>query len=203
MSKRPRHFMTPFSLIFSGLDVRSAINEINNNGHLFGELNARKNAGQVHAEMDDIWLRYGEIPQDGDYSKIANEHDSVWLKGLSACKRLCFDVMALVDGERLGGVLITRLPVGGRILPHTDSGWHAEYYDKYYVPIKNEKGAKFCFDNGDIEPNIGDVWGFDNSHTHWVNNDSNSERIAMIICIKQSKYNKKGALCLGDTQQQQ
>jgi hypothetical protein len=193
--------MKPFNRIFRGLNVRGAAKEVEANYHLFGELNARKNASPIHAQMDDIWLRFAEIPPDGDYSKITDEHDSVWLKNLPECMRICFAVMSMVDGERLGGVLITRLPPKGKILPHTDSGWHASYYDKYYVPLKNESGADFCFDNGTIKPDIGDVWGFDNSHAHWVNNDSDSDRIAMIICIKQDKYNRKGALCLGQQQQ--
>ena len=49
-------------------------------------------------------------------------------------------------------------------------------------------GAVFGFEDGDINPDSGDVWKFDNSKPHWVSNDSNSERIAMIICIKHSNY---------------
>jgi hypothetical protein len=137
--------------------------------------------------MDDIWLRYGDISamiESGDYSKIAEEHESIWLKDLPHSKKICADVMKIVGGDRLGGVLITKLPAGGRINPHTDSGWHAEYYDKYYVPIKNAKGSVFGFVDGDIEADVGEVWKFDNSITHWVTNNSDSERIAMIICIK-------------------
>ena len=59
-----------------------------------------------------------------------------------------------------------------KILPHTDSGWHAEYYDKYYIPIQNEKGSVFCFDSGSIDPERGDVWAFNNSYSHWVENNS-------------------------------
>lgn len=191
--------MKAFNKIYNGLDIKAALNELEYNSFLFGEFNARKET-PVHAQMNDIWLRYGDISdmvKSGDYSEIANEHDSVWLKDLPACKKLCFDVMALVDGERLGGVLITRLPVGGEILPHTDSGWHAEYYDKYYVPIKNKKGSVFGFDEGDIEAQAGEVWAFDNSNLHWVRNNSEEDRIAMIICIKQSKYTKSGHLIKG------
>lgn len=170
------------------VDTKMALAELEANSHLFGEFNARKLApNSPHSEMIDIWLRYGDISEmikTGDYSKISDMHDSIWLKSLARCKDICFEVMAMVRGERLGGVLITKLPPGGKILPHTDSGWHAEYYDKYYVPIKNDKGAVFGFEDGDIESEAGDVWKFDNSITHWVNNDSNSERIAMIICIR-------------------
>jgi len=192
--------MKAYNKIHSDLDVSLARKEIGNNADLFGEFNARKDASPVMAQMDDIWLRYGdivEVTKTGDYSKIANEHDSIWLKDLPECKKICFEIMKLVNGERLGGVLITRLPVGGEILTHTDAGWHADYYDKYYVPLENEKGSVFGFDEGDIEPDLGDVWAFDNSYNHWVKNNSNKERIAMIVCIKQEKYTRGGLLCLG------
>lgn len=191
----------PYTKIFSGLNLRSVKSELGSNYHLFGEFNARKEAGPIHADMTDIWLRYGDINEmveSGDYSKIADEHDSIWLKDLPECKKLCFQIMNMVDGERLGGVLITKLPIGGKILPHQDSGWHAEYYDKYFIPIQNAKGAVFGFESGIIDPVEGDVWAFDNSYTHWVENGSDRERIAMIVCIKQNKLNKGGALCLGE-----
>jgi hypothetical protein len=198
--------MKPFSLIAQGIDTSQAVQEILDNAHLFGEFNARKESPESpHAEMEDIWVRYGDISEmaeSGDYSTIANEHDSVWLKDLECVKRLCFDIMALVDGERLGGVLITKLAPDGMIYPHIDSGWHADYYDKYYIPIKNEDGAVFCFEEDDINPSDGDVWQFDNSHLHWVENKSKADRIAMIVCIKQSKYTRGGELCRGQQQQQ-
>ena len=188
--------MKPYNKIYHGLNSAPVRYEIFAKDKLFGEFNARKDApGSPHSEMTDIWVRYGDISgmiESGDFSKIADEHDSIWLKDLPEVKRLCFDVMALVDGERLGGVLITKLPPGGKIRPHADSGWHAEYYDKYYVPVTNGHGAIFGFNEGFINPDIGDVWQFDNSYTHWVENNSSEDRIAIIICIKQSKFNRSG-----------
>lgn len=193
--------MKAYNKIYSDLGVNLAIKELENNSHLFGEFSARKDAGPVMAQMDDIWLRYGDVSEmvkSGDYSGLSKEHDSIWLNDLPECKKLCFEIMSMVDGERLGGVLISRLPAGCEMLPHTDNGWHAGYYDKYYIPIKNEKGSVFGFDEGNIEPEIGDVWAFDNSYNHWVKNNSNKDRIAMIVCIKQNKYTKGGLLCLGE-----
>lgn len=196
MKRQQETYMKASNKIYNGLDVNSALQELKVNSFLFGELDARKKS-PIHAQMDDIWLRYGDVTaliESGDYSTIANEHDSIWLQNLPECKKLCFDVMALVDGERLGGVLITKLPPGGEILNHTDDGWHADYYDKYYIPIQNEKGAVFGFDDGELDPDIGDVWAFDNSQPHYVKNNTNSDRIAMVVCIKQSKFDRSGNL---------
>lgn len=193
--------MKEFTRVATGLDLTAVRKEIAGNSHMFGEYGARKTApNSPHSEMEDIWVRYGDISkmvEAGDYGEMAEEHDSIWLKDMTAVKDLCFDIMAIVDGERLGGVLITRLPPAGKIKSHIDGGWHAGYYSKYYVPIENEKGACFCFNTGVINPDIGDVWQFDNSKPHWVENKSRQDRIAMIICIKQTKRMAGGDLCHG------
>ena len=103
MKKQPERYMQPFNKISSGLDISLALKELQDNCHLFGELEHRGQPGSPHAQMKDIWLRYGDTTQlieSGDYSILGGEHDSVWLKDLPHCKRLCYEVMSMVDGER-------------------------------------------------------------------------------------------------------
>lgn len=161
------------------------------NPQLWDQNNRRRTYdGSPHKEMTDIWVRFGDT-STGDYSALSKEHDSVWYpcsEILTEAKRLAFEVMALVDGERLGGILITKLPAGGRILPHSDTGWHAEYYEKFYVAISAPEKSVFGFDGGEIISEDGDCWLFRNNVTHWVNNDSDQDRISMIVCIKTDKF---------------
>lgn len=173
------------------LNVEPLKQALHRHNYLFGEYPFRATApGSPHAEMEDIWIRYNDIRpclESGDLSYFADEHDSIWYPSyylLPEVHKPIFDIMQAVRGERLGGVLITKLPPGGMIQPHTDAGWHAEYYDKYFVPIQNAKGAVFGFDDGIIDPEEGDVYWFDNSKNHWVANNSIEDRIAMIVCIK-------------------
>lgn len=176
-----------------------------NNCNLWGEFTMRSDAeGSPHKEMTDIWVRYRRFDdclKSGDWSPFAEPHESEWLKDIPEVKYISDKLMSYLDGEQLGGILITKLSPDGKIAPHLDGGWHAEYYDKYYIPIKNESGSKFFFDECSIEPTEGETYAFRNDKTHWVENNSKSDRIAMIICIKQNKLSKEG-LCLGDTQQQ-
>jgi quercetin dioxygenase-like cupin family protein len=133
--------------------------------------------------MSDIWVRYNDIKNLGE--KFNDEHDSVWYpvaKRIPEVFPIVFGIMSAVSGERLGGVLITKLPPGGKIERHTDHGWHARYYDKYYVGIQT--GGVFGFEDGDIRSNEGDVYWFDNSIPHWVINDSDKDRVSLIVCIK-------------------
>jgi len=139
----------------------------------------------AHRDMKDIWVRYNHVSNLGE--RFNDVHDSVWypiIEKIPEVLPIVFNLMAFVSGERLGGVLITKLPPKGKIARHIDEGWHAGYYEKFYVPIQNEKGSKFCWDDLEIEPKAGEVWQFDNSVPHWVENNSDADRIAMIVCIK-------------------
>jgi len=167
---------------------------------LWGEYPQRASGNSPHKEMTDIWARYKnpkECIESGDWSSFGLEHESEWLKDIPYIKDICNAIMQKTEGERLGGVLITKLPPGKEIEAHVDQGWHAEYYDKYFVSIKNGEGASFCFDGIEITPTEGEVYAFRNDVTHWVKNNSESDRIAMIVCIKQNKFSKEG-LCLGE-----
>jgi hypothetical protein len=188
-------------LVCDNLDVLSLQAELLNNYDEFDKINLRRLGNSPHAEMTDIWVRYNHIDNYHDdvlngTSKFNDEHDAVWypvIDKIPSAKKVIFDLMSQVDGERLGGILITKLNANGKIKKHTDSGWHAEYYDKFYVPILNKEGAKFCFPDGDINPQLGNAWWFDNSVNHWVENNTDSDRIAMIVCIRTEMFKDKNA----------
>jgi hypothetical protein len=188
-----------FYKVASGLNVFPLQTALKRQPKLFGKYNFREEmyGESPHKQMKDIWVRYNDINKypNGDFSTFNHEHDSVWYPAyyaLPQVRPLIFTLMALVEGERLGAVLITKVPPGGTIAPHIDSSWHADYYDKYYVPIQNESGATFNFEDGTIYPQLGDAWWFDNSVVHWVENNSNEDRIAMIVCIKSDRVKEAG-----------
>jgi len=130
-----------------------------------------------HRESTDIWVRYGDYEKLGS-SVFLEEHESIWFPIFDKLKQelipIVFDLMHEVGGERLGGVLITRLEKGKKVYSHIDTiGWHPNYYDKFYVPIQNKEGSIFGFEgDGDIQAKEGEVYWFRNDVPHWVNNDS-------------------------------
>lgn len=175
-------------LTIDPLPLQAALKE---KSHLFDQITQRRDGcTSPHREMTDIWVRYQDMTDmeaTKDYTGLCDEHDSIWLPPyyeLPEIKNIVFPLMTAVNGERLGGIFITKLPPGGKIYPHVDGGWHAAYYDKYYVPIENYKGSVFEFVNGVIDPEMGDIYKFTNSVLHWVKNDTAHDRIAMIVCIK-------------------
>lgn len=139
-----------------------------------------------HHEVDDVWCRYAEM-HNGSAPEI---HDSVWYPGILEklpVRPMVMDLMKFVQGERLGGVLITRIKAGCRVQPHMDPGWHARYYEKYAVQLQSAPGQFFSFEDQRLEAQPGDVYWFDNQFTHWVENDTPYDRITAIVAIKTHK----------------
>lgn len=187
-------------LVCNHLDVLPLQEELLANLDEFDKYDYRRTfPNSPHSQMNDIWVRYNDVrpfEAKGSLEGFEAEHDSIWypvVDKIPSVKKVVFDLMRVVDGERLGGILITKLPPNGHIARHTDAGWHAQYYDKFYVPILNKKGSTFGFDDGIIDPNFGDAWWFDNSNPHWVDNKSDTDRIAMIVCIRTEMFKDKNA----------
>ena len=94
--------------------------------------------------------------------------------------------MQRVDGERLGRVIITKLPPGKTITPHVASGAHAEYYTRHQIMLSNSPGSMFHCGDESVFMQTGEVWWFNNAVTHSVVNNSSDDRIALIVDIRQS-----------------
>jgi hypothetical protein len=180
-----------FRLIADNFNIAPLRERLQKNPELFGLYDFRGTAyDSPHTKMRDIWVRYNDVLpflEKGDMAGFADEHEPVWYPVATQMPEvfpIVTELMERVQAKRLGGVLITKVPPGGGIDPHVDRGWHAEYYDKYYVPILNSPGATFNFPDGAIAPNDGEVYWFRNDVPHWVINDSQTDRIAMIVCIE-------------------
>jgi hypothetical protein len=184
--------MQNFLKIADGINVLPLQMALVRQPELFGTRTARRDGySSPHALMSDIWVRYNAFENfQRDPVTFNDEHDSVWYPEaakIPEARQIAMGLMSLVGGERLGGVLITKIPPGGKIAPHVDRGWHAEYYEKYYVPIQNDEGAIFGFEDGVIHARPGEAYWFYNGNLHWVENNSARDRIAMIVCIRTHK----------------
>ena len=194
--------MKHFTLIRDGVDVSGVLRELEANPDLWGEHGRRKTApGSPHTGMSDIWVRYNDAGpfESGErpWTEFNDRHIPVWYRAwdlLPSLKPIVFDLMGRVDGEMIGGVLITRIPPGQGIDWHADSGWHVSAYEKFYLSLQSAPGAKFWCDADGVkealEPEPGQIWLFDNRKPHAVTNDSGQDRITAILCIRTEKFGR-------------
>lgn len=175
--------MSHIKLLARGIDVAPMRQALAAHPELWNQRTERTAPeDSPHHGLDDIWPRYADpatLREDGS-------HDSIWYPAadLLPVRDLVFPLMAFVKGERLGGVLITRIRPGQTCRPHTDPGWHARYYAKYAIQIEAAEDQAFHFEDEELIAMPGDLFWFDNSHIHWVTNDGESDRITMIACIR-------------------
>lgn len=177
----------PINLLWSGVDISGLVKELEANPQLWDDNQFRRTAGSPHLDLSDIIVRYNDWANFKDRVSFNEEHESVWwnaYKHLPSLKPLVFDLMRRLCGERLGMVLITRIPPRASCKPHKDTGWHSRYYDKCAIQIKSNEKQAFCFESCKLVTKPGDVYSFDNSHVHWVTNDSDEERITLIVSIR-------------------
>jgi hypothetical protein len=185
--------MTPIRLLSTGFPVDVCLQEIDSNPDVWDRYTLRTSQySSPHTKISDIWVRYNSWDNyKGDRKKFNEEHDSVWypvICQIPSVRSLVMDVLSYVQGERLGGVLITRIPPGCMVRPHIDTGWHATYYDKYAIQLRGNGKQAFHFNDTSLSAMPGDLYTFDNSKLHWVTNESDEERMTLIICIRGSKF---------------
>ncbi|MBB3010622.1 aspartyl/asparaginyl beta-hydroxylase domain-containing protein [Cupriavidus alkaliphilus] len=182
--------MRNFVKIAEGVDVVPLLVAVARQPHLWNENTLRtKHPGTAHAEVDDILLRFNEIPE-GREKRVINDTECVNYPALAAlpqARPLIFGLMAKLEGERLGRCMITRLRPGGRIYPHKDMGAPATYYERFHVVLLSAPGCIFQTGEEQVHMRTGEVYWFDNTQEHQVFNNSAEDRVHLIIDIKTSK----------------
>lgn len=133
-----------------------------------------------HAAIHDILLRFGG--KDGDDLEAI---DSPLMARLPKAKDDILNIMRLVNGSRLGRVVLTRLEPGKKILPHADvMGAYAKYYTRYHLVLQGLPGSLFNCGDETVNMRTGELWWFSARDEHSVTNNSQDDRVHMLIDVR-------------------
>ncbi len=186
--------MRNFLKIADAVDVVPLLLALSQKQHLWDQNTLRTaHDATPHKQVSDIWLRFNDLElyrQTGDASSVIDQHESInypALAELPQARTLIFNLMAYVQGERLGRCIITRLAPGCRIDPHEDGGDHAAYYERYHIALQSNPDVLFRCGDEMVQMMPGQVWWFDNSVEHEVINNGTDDRIHLIVDIRASK----------------
>lgn len=190
MNAKRKDVIRPIRILHRGAVVAPLLQQLEAAPELWDEnvFRTEGSYGGPHTKISDIIVRFNDWANwKGDRAAFNEEHESVWwgpYDKLPYIQPLVFDLMRMFYAERLGMVLITRVPPRCNVGKHVDTGWHAAHYLKFGVQLKAAPGQLFCYQGYKLQTNPGDVFAFDNSKEHWVENPTDSERITLIICLR-------------------
>lgn len=180
----------------NGLPVQPLMHAVVRNPQLWNQNTFRTTFPNTpHVNVDDIWLRFSDPENCTTTTRVIGDDRPIWhpaAKVLEAEARpLIRGLMHQVNAYELGRVLITRIPPGGRILPHRDDD--GEYVltpdiARYHVVLQGLPGSLFICGDGDEQETVnmrtGEVWWFNAHQTHQVVNNSEDDRIHLLVDVR-------------------
>ena len=143
-----------------------------------------------HAQVDDIWLRFSDPEKCTTTSNVIGDDRPVWYpaaKILDEAKPIILDLMRFLNGYELGRVLITRLRPGGTILAHRDDAGeyvHMKDIARYHVVLNGKPGSLYHDGDETVCMQTGSIWWFLPTELHAVENNSDDDRIHLLVDIR-------------------
>ena len=190
--------MRNFLKIAEGINVTPLLNALYRKQHLWkADDFLRKFPQGPFGETDTVYLRFQDhVKVDTDeelelyqQNKLAGHdlHECPWRPEINELPEARSHIMALMQSmgtTRLGRCMINRIVPGGRIFPHADSKWHAEYWDRYHLVIQSEPGNVFRCGDEQVWMRQGELWWFQNAVEHEVINNSAEDRIHLVMDLR-------------------
>ena len=103
---------------------------------------------------------------------------------LPEARQLIMNILAAVAGERLGSVVIHRIPPGAAIQAHTDNVDLCAYYSRFHLVLQSDVGIPFCCGSEAECFEAGVLFWLDNSLEYDLKNDSREDIIHLVLDAK-------------------
>ena len=89
---------------------------------------------------------------------------------------------------KVGRVMFTKLKANSKIYKHHDSSEYLEIVRRHHIPIITNNKVFFNIDNGSLNMLEGECWEINNMKLHEVINNSDEDRIHLMIDIIPNEY---------------
>jgi hypothetical protein len=167
-------------------DVQPLVDALNQYPEMWDQNTFRKDIPfSPNKEVNDIWIRFND-PRCEVGHPLYDELYTIWYgaAGVLPVRQYIYQLAHDVLADRIGRVVITKLPPGGEIFAHTDGLVNAQYYQRFHIAINNKPGSVFTCGGEHFTAETGDIYAVNNLLMHSVKNDSNEDRLTMIIDLR-------------------
>ena len=180
--------MKHFKLIQQGIDTRPYLDEIEANAELWSMDTSRQEKIVTQRETSAITLR-SHAAQASIDSRVRRAKPIAYRgKPSDVAARLPLisgyvdELCRSMDGK-MGRAVMTNLRPHGTIHPHTDDGLYWLLRDRYHLVLKSVAGSHFKAGGEEVRMQTGELWWFDPTVLHEAFNDSDEERIHVIVDV--------------------
>lgn len=172
--------MNNFALIKTGIDTSTLLAALKNKPELWGTSDFRTTL----QEAQHIFLRVNEVVTGPIIAKDVEFHETDAFWSLPEFQPIIFNTFSGLYGTRLGGCMIANLPAHSEIKEHSDIGPCALYYDARIHIVLQATDVDFYTGNEVVQMNTGEMWWFDYNKPHHLVNNSDTDRLHLILDIK-------------------
>jgi len=165
------------STIIDNIDIKELLTEVENT-NLWKEDTFYKTIQEdIFSKIDTITLRYA------NEGSLENKDSSIYHL-FPKVKEAVFYLMSLVQGERLGGVMLNKLLPGTNIPLHSDGKASELYYHRFHIVLSTNSNVVTKVGEEELNMQQGDVWWFDHALPHTIINNGTTDRIHLVVDIK-------------------
>lgn len=121
--------------------------------------------------------------KDGHQTQLIRPESEMW--------QAVYPIVKLLEDYhdgKVGRVIIPKLFAGTKIPPHKDSGEYLELVRRHHIAIITNDDIFFSVDDETINMKEGEIWEINNNLDHAVDNNSDIDRVHLIIDIIPNKY---------------
>ena len=152
--------------------------------------NSKEKVGNTNLDTRALMLKYKSTAATGPGFVDYEKNDVETLNKLKPfLDEIISDAKNFYGYEnlKLASILFTELRRGGIIPEHSDTGKMLTTHHRIHIPLVSDPAVKFTLDHKDYYLEPGHGYEINNQLTHEVRNESNIDRIHMIIDLKEWK----------------
>jgi hypothetical protein len=180
--------MKYFKLVRSGIDTGPFLTEIAANYELWWADTSRQEKIVTQRETQAITLR-SHADQASLDSRVRRAKPIAYLGKPSPMSTRFPVASAFVDQlvQSMNGVMgravMANLRPHGTVYPHTDDGLYWLLRDRYHLVLKSVAGSPLRAGGEEVRMQPGELWWFDPTVPHEAFNDSEEDRIHIIVDV--------------------
>ena len=152
--------------------------------------NSKEKVDNTNLDTRALMLKYKSTAATGPGFVDYEKNDVEILNKLQPIlKQIVSDIKKFYRYEnlKLTAILFSELKKGGIIPEHSDAGKMLTTHHRIHIPLVSDPAVKFTLDHKDYYLEPGHGYEINNQLTHEVRNESNIDRIHMLIDLKEWK----------------